>query len=539
MTISRRDRRSSVPEIREEMKLREELKREALQTAAYCRLSVLNGEEDSIDTQVEITHSYIEENPELVLAETYIDNGFTGTNFDRPGWNALIQDVQEGRISCIVVKDLSRLGRNHVETQHLIETIFPMLNVRFISITDNFDSDEDDINDGFLVPTKNIMNSLYARDISRKIRSSFANMKREGRLCTGIVPYGYTCHDKSMVIVPEEARMVRMIFKWAKLGVRAEDIAARLNLMGEVKPNGHPWNGEHIRHILKNPVYIGTYITGKISCSMKKKKRLPEDAWYVYEEHHEAIIRKEDFEAVNDPAANGPSELKSADKNGQKGWKPRRRTEEANADRRLLAGIVYCSVCGKQMWHKEGNLYCQRHTGKRANEDKVGKVPGIPVRELRDRLLRRCRRYRDELEDARAVVNRAAYRGGVLDNITVEATAALAEKKKVEEWGESLFIQMNRKEISEEAFRNARRKYHLRLAEKQEALSEILKRQRKARTAISRVKELIRATDKIERIKPENIRTFVERVDVLPSGYTKIRLKCYDVVRDLLKGTKG
>ena len=557
MTADRRGRLPYSPGAQEELKLREELKREALQTAAYCRLSVLNGDEDSIDTQMEITHSYIEENPELALAGTYVDNGFTGTNFERPGWNALIQDVRNGRINCIVVKDLSRLGRNHVETQHLIEGIFPVFNVRFISITDNFDSDTDDSRDCFLVPTKNIMNSLYAKDISNKIRASFENMKREGKLCNGNVPYGYACRDREMVIEPEEALMVRMIFKWAKLGVGAEDIAYRLKLMGEVKQNGRPWNGEHIRKILRNPAYTGTHITGKVSCCMKKKKKLPEEAWYVFEGHHEAIVSKEDFAAVNGKTGRLPSapvedvrkgmkmdagkgEAKRAGKGTGEGAGKKQRKQNAKEGKSSpLSGIAFCSVCGRRMWHKEGIFYCRWQTGKDAAGGNAGKAPRIPEKELKNRVLRRCRRYRDELEEVRAAVRQAGRRGGVLDNITLEATVALAEKKKVENWGETLFSQLNRKEISEEEFRSARCEYRRKLEEKQEVLSGILKRQREAVSRISSLKNLIKASEGIERMKAEDVRTFVERVDVLPSGYTKIRLKCHDAVQELLKGANG
>lgn len=535
MSISRRDKRSCSPEIKEELKLREELKREALQTAAYCRLSVLNGDEDSIDTQIEITHSYIEENPELTMAETYIDNGFTGTDFDRPGWNALMRDVQNGRISCIVVKDLSRFGRNHVETGHFIEHIFPMLGVRFISITDNFDSVADDINNGFLVPTKNIMNSLYAKDISHKTRAAFETMKREGKLCNGSMPYGYARVDDRMVIDPEEAPMVKMIFKWAKLGVNAENIVYRLKLMGEIKQNGIPWNAKHIRSILRNPAYIGTYVTGKESYSMKRTKKLPKEAWLVFEGNHEPIISREDFEIVGAMLEEKKvSEISNVSENSnaaenKKGSRDKHTTSP-------LKGLVFCSVCGKRMSRGKCVYYCQRHTGKNATEENIEKVISIPERELKNRIIRRIKVYREELEDARVIVNGAERRGGILDNITVEATAALAEKKKAEEEGELLFDRLNKKEISERKFKAEREKYWQKMEQKQDVLNGILKRQRKARTAISKMKELLKASDGINRVKPEHIRIFVERVDVLPSGYTKIRLKCQDVVQGLMKG---
>lgn len=528
MNASRRDRRSYLPEVKEEMRLREELKREALQTAAYCRLSVFDSDEDSIDTQVEITHSYIEENPELTLAATYIDNGFTGTDFDRPGWNALIQDIQNGKVSCIVVKDLSRFARNHIEAGHLIERIFPMFAIRFIAITDNFDSAVDDINDGFLVPTKNIMNALYARDISHKIRASFLSMKREGKMCNATVPYGYAYMDGHMVIHPEEARMVRMIFKWAKLGVNPEEITARLRLMEEIKQSGHPWNAAHVREILQNPAYTGTFITGKESYSMKKRKKLPEEAWFVFEGKHEAILSREDFDTVNRCFAR-ESCTTEADK----------RPAEGNRGTNPLSGLVYCAVCGKRMRRDTCRYYCPRHAGKNITEENIEAVVSIPEKTLTQRILRRCRAYRNELENVRPILNRAERNNGVLDRITTEATVALAEKKKVEAEGELLFEQLGRKEISEAEFREARYAYRKRLEEKQDALNAILKRQRAVKTRISRLRELVKASDETERIQMENIRIFVERVNVLPSGVVKIQLKCQDMLQSLMKGEIG
>ena len=163
----------------------------------------------------------------------------------------------------------------------------------------------------------------------------------------------------------------------------------------------------------------------------------------------------------------------------------------------------------------------------------------IPEKTLTQRILRRCRAYRNELENVRPILNRAERNNGVLDRITTEATVALAEKKKVEAEGELLFEQLGRKEISEAEFREARYAYRKGLEEKQDALNAILKRQRAVKTRISRLRELVKASDETERIQMENIRIFVERVNVLPSGVVKIQLKCQDMLQSLMKGEIG
>ena len=147
-----------LPEKIEEQELKRELEEMRIPTAAYCRLS-LEGE-DSIDNQVKLVHDYINESPDLLLVDTYIDNGLTGTNFDRPEWNRLMLDVQQGRINAIVVKDLSRFGRHYVEAGTYIAKIFPKLGVRFIAITDGFDSTKPGELSRILVPVKNMMNDL-------------------------------------------------------------------------------------------------------------------------------------------------------------------------------------------------------------------------------------------------------------------------------------------------------------------------------------------------------------------------------------------
>ena len=183
-------------------------------TGAYARLSVENETDDTLQTQITMLHSYITNHPELELTDTYIDNGYSGTNFDRPEFIRLMDDVRSGRISCIVVKDLSRFGRDYLETGYYLETLFPHLNVRFIAVTDNFDSfREGDLN-SLSVPLKNMVNTMYAKDISRKqCAAAKIRAKRERAMPNGTAPYGYRfTEDKTGYIEdPLTAPYVRMI----------------------------------------------------------------------------------------------------------------------------------------------------------------------------------------------------------------------------------------------------------------------------------------------------------------------------------------
>ena len=151
-----------------------------IKTAAYARLSVEKDLDESIGTQVQFLYQYIAEHPEFDLIDTYSDNGYTGTNFDRPEFNRMMDDVRTGKIQCILVKDLSRFGRDLVETGYYLETIFPRLNVRLIAINDDFDSSREEDRNSLAVPIKNLINEMYAKDFSRKSTSYYELHSKKG-----------------------------------------------------------------------------------------------------------------------------------------------------------------------------------------------------------------------------------------------------------------------------------------------------------------------------------------------------------------------
>lgn len=228
---------SAAPEIRisEEVNL--------LRTAAYARLSSENSgheTEDTLNTQILQIHNYIKEHPELTLTDTYVDNGFTGTNFDRPEFERMMQDVRTGKIQCIVVKDLSRFGRDYIETGNYLETIFPMLHIRFIAINDDFDNIRQSDVDSLAVPIKNMVNSLYAKDISKKIGLSYQMRREKGIPTSWCVPYGYRMNEqKSQYEVADEAKYVKLIYQWYLMGLSTNEIARRLEFLEVPRPNEH------------------------------------------------------------------------------------------------------------------------------------------------------------------------------------------------------------------------------------------------------------------------------------------------------------
>ena len=213
------------------------------QTAAYIRLSAEDsGKKDgySLQNQEMLVLDYIGSHPELNLYREYVDNGFSGTCFDRPAFDEMMQDMRDGRINCIVVKDLSRLGRNYLEAGNYLEQIFPFFKVRFISINDGYDSiAPDSADESLIIPLKNIINEGYAKDISVKVSTALETRKKQGKFTGKYAPYGYLKDpaDKNHLIIDEETKdIVKWIFQMRADGMSMSGIATQLNQEGIPSP---------------------------------------------------------------------------------------------------------------------------------------------------------------------------------------------------------------------------------------------------------------------------------------------------------------
>ena len=289
-------------------------------TGLYLRIS---GEEaakgEKLNNQKDLLLSYAQKQNDLKIVDIYSDNGETGTNFDRPEWNRLMEDVRKKRITCIVVKDLSRFGRNYIETGNYLEMVFPVLNVRFIAVNDNYDSKE--LESSALQPLdtmiKGIVNEAYAKDISRKIFTAKEIQRKNGLYYGNVPPYGY-CKNPAdphrLIINQETAPTVRQIFQWKLDGMGNYQIAHLLNesntpapmryqfLMGTVKAPCYEnsiWQGITVKVILNNRTYTGDLAMGKkrknLSQNLTKVKNIPCKDWTITENTHEAIISRETF----------------------------------------------------------------------------------------------------------------------------------------------------------------------------------------------------------------------------------------------------
>lgn len=288
--------------------------KERINTAAYARLSVEKETDESIETQITMLYQYIAGHSEYDLIDTYADNGHTGTDFDRPEFNRMMDDVRAGKIQCIIVKDLSRFGRNLVETGYYLETLLPKLNVRLIAINDDFDSSREEDRNSLAVPIKNLVNEMYSKDFSRKATSYYELHSQRGDAKILNTIYGYNVDRENNVLVPnpETAPIVQVIFRWYLSGCSLADIVKRLKLIGVMTPecykrlhNGNNnlpatdrWKSERVRNILVNPSYIGDTIHGKRRKTLYKNipaHKTPKEEWIVHHHTHPSLISDEDF----------------------------------------------------------------------------------------------------------------------------------------------------------------------------------------------------------------------------------------------------
>lgn len=331
-------------------------------TCGYVRLSREDGdkeESNSVTGQKDLIRDYMARHPELRECAMKVDDGFTGSNFDRPAFQEMMAEVKAGKINCIVVKDLSRFGRDHLEAGEYLERIFPFLGVRFIAINDNYDSmNSNSESDELIVPFKNLINEAYCRDTSIKIRSQLEIKRRRGDFIGSFAVFGYRKDpaDRHRLLVDEyAAEVVRDIFAWKLDGLSAGDIAARLSAAGIPTPMDYKqsqgmnystsfrikekseWSAGMILRILKNPVYTGVLEQGRVTTPSYRVKRLvnkPREEWAVVENCHEAIINYYDFESV------------------QKALALDARTTESGKAVDLFSGMVNCGECGGAMIKK-------------------------------------------------------------------------------------------------------------------------------------------------------------------------------------------
>ena len=351
------------------------------QATEYLRLSYTENHEnesDSIANQKKLIEDYLKGHPDIELVSEKVDDGYSGILFDRPAFQEMMQDIMEGRVNCVIVKDLSRLGREYIETGRYLRRIFPAYGVRFIAINDNIDTAHEHAGDDLNISMKNLINDAYCHDISVKTRSALEVKRKKGDYVGACPVYGYrkSEENRNQLVVDEyAARVVRDIFRAKIDGRSAKRIADELNALGVLSPLAykisrglpHPkggfadrpdakWSATTVIRILQDEIYTGTLVQGRQGTYNHKLRNViqkPDEEWIRVKDAHEAIIRKRDFDLVQ--------HIMGLDT----------RTAPEGEKVYLFSGLLVCGCCGARMTRKTntvgGKKYIYYHcpTGKK------------------------------------------------------------------------------------------------------------------------------------------------------------------------------
>ena len=437
----------------------------------YLRLSREDGdssESNSISNQRQIIKSYAKEN-DIKLSYEYVDDGFSGSNFDRPHFKNMIDDLNKGKFNIIIVKDLSRFGRDYIESGKYLQKVFPEKGVRFISVNDNYDSENADMSDTHLIlPIRNFINDSYCRDISMKVKSSKEVKRKNGEFIGAFAPFGYKKDDKDkhkLVIDKEVSHIIERIFNMKIEGYSSKAIADFLNSIGTITPSKHKenngdnfntgfvvknakWDAKMINRIISNKVYIGVLEQGKttkLNYKSKKEIDVSKEDWIVIQNAHEPIISKSIYLLANKMLLRDVKQSKD---------KPC-----------ILSGMLYCKDCGSPMVRrkvkaKDGyNIFyicseynntgdCSRHSIK---EEYIIKAT---IHALNDYLSK----YNELLEKVSAIdVSKLTLK--------VDFESLKAEKKKYERLRQSLYMDLEEELITTEEFEKFRNNYLIKIRE--------------------------------------------------------------------------
>lgn len=517
--------------------------------ALYVRLSREDGdreESDSIANQRDMLAAFVAEHTDMTSPIVYADDGYTGTDFNRPEFQRMMKDLYSGIVNCVIVKDLSRLGRNYVGVGEYLEHVFPLLNVRFISVSDHVDSylDPRSIN-SMIIPFKNIINDEYCRDISMKVRASLDLKRRQGKFIGSFASYGY-CKDPSdhnhLLIDEDAAMIVRDIYRWFLEGMSVIGIAKKLNELGIPNPSEykrqkgmkyhHPasgkldglWPDSSVRRILTNRLYTGTMVQGKNRIKSYKLhvcEAMPEDEWIKVESTHEAIISIEQFEQV------------------QSLFERDTRTAPHKNKVYLFSGFIRCADCGKAMnrkkisqpyrdyyyyicstYKKQHNGLCTKHT---IRSDKLEQAVFEALKRQIDLAV--------EMDELIVEIGQSALNNNQIDRLKSEQKHLQDERDRIERMKLSLYPDWKAGDISREEYHRLKKQFEQqqmtldnRIAALQERLNEL---QTDKVTTNSFLSQFIKYRN-IEKLTREIVAELIEMIYVHEGGKITIKFKFAD-----------
>lgn len=533
---------------------------ERIRTAAYVRLSVEQEDDETIQNQAEYVKAFINDRKDLELAGVYMDHGYTGTNFDRPEFSRLMMDAQSGVISCIVVKDLSRFGRNFIETGYYLETLLPRLNVRVIAINDNYDSDRDEDRASLAVPVKNMVNEMYARDQSRKVSQANDRARANGTYTIEHSVYGYLLdkENNTYKVNPDTAPIVQLAYRWFLQGISCGQIADRFNKMNIMTPQEYKyrhelhkewsgkqiWNSGKVRDLFKRDVYAGDLVLGRrrqqLYKNLPKDRKVPREEWTIHRDHHEAIVPREDVETVHKMLTENVLE--------------RRRVVAANETlnqdyNRTFNKLVYCRACNRIMYqdtksYKDGKRKAVGNTymckGRIGEHDRNGCYQSINDDYLRTVVTDQVRNLAKQVIDTNQLLQKLKKRQDdrfpIMQYQNRIARLTLREEKCLNKIGK-LYEALSAGDIDQEDYRKYREQY-------QEERLELSKQIEESRQQLDEVtSQLLSFEELAEKLSQhledinltrELAESLIDKIYVDNGKVAEVRFKCADVYQNIV-----
>jgi len=500
-------------------------KRKTYNVAAYIRLSVAdNGKKgDSLETQQVIINTYIAEHSDMELCDVYIDNGASGQTFERPAFRQMLDDIESGKINCCVVKDLSRLGRNAIDTGYYVEKFFPTNHIRFVAVTDNYDSN-DGTSGGIMLSLKNMVNEAYALDVSRKIQATYQLNIRNGYYVGKSPPYGYLispddCHK--LILDEYSAEIVRKMFEMAAEKQGVSKILNWLNDNAILPPKRYlysigaateneargSWNKNYIYSLLKNRIYCGDMVQGKSQKDGGGRKPLPESEWTITQNTHEPIISRELFAKV------------------QAQWKePKQKLNRTTPEsENPFLQKIFCGHCGYTMFRSrtseiQHNFRCPT----RSVRDKSGCVlVSINEKVLKEKLLRLLQKHNFD------------YVPCASDND--ELTAVRAELDKAQHFCRGLYESLILGDITDTEYKQMKSGYESKIAaltEREKLLLEDNYSRVRAKNKLSQSRESVRDLNCVSDLTAEIIDKLVERIHVYQGKRIAVKFRFAEEVAE-------
>jgi len=514
---------------------------------AYVRLSAEDKKVkgDSIETQQAIIKAFIEEHPDLELVETYIDNGLSGQSFARPAFTRLVEDMESGKINCCISKDLSRLGRNAIDTGYYIEKFFPAKGIRYIAITDGFDS-TDPKSGGVMVNLKNMVNEHYALEIGRKIRQTKQMNIRKGKFVGRFAPYGFmkSKEDKhQLVLDPYAAPIVRTIFEKAVEGESVANIVKWLNTDGilppkryyhtigqatdnEIDGNHIHWNKGGVYTILKNRVYCGDMVQGKFTTHSYVQKTIPKSDWIIVEDTHTGIVSRELFDKV------------------QTLWGKYQQSKRTPFSENIFIRKVFCGHCGMSLKRRNNGKNEVRYALACTTRHIYSIEDCVPVSILENELKEALLELLNKQADILGIGSDCAIQSLSTEQTVIkdELKQLQADIKKTSYFFTSLYESLMTQDITQDEYRELKAGYEVKIADltaKEKELRNKMVEQIAKDSATAKTVSHLGVVRQISDLTTDCLDKLVERILVYEDKHIEVQFKFTNDITVSSESMKG